>query len=131
MDKKYLYRIGYDTFEECEYEVLSHSSKLSKKELDEMVLEAIDSVIKDYIEREEYVGTYQFINNDIIGYLITNFGFESIEYENEWNVFGWTLVPYFDEVWADEYINDTAKLIDMLDKKQKEYEKLDRSSVQM
>ena len=117
MSKLYHYRIGYDTFEESEYNVLLHEKKFSKKKFDKMILEAIDYIVGNKVKSDEYIETYQYIHMDIVKYLVDNYGFKELEYINEWDVFGWIGLPIVDDTWKDQYEEDTKKVIKLMEKK--------------
>jgi len=103
----YKYKIGYGTCEENSFVELEHEKKFKKKEVTQMVAEAIEALFPDKInddvktESGEY---YEFAfkfdqfwrdglsKSNIIDWLIENKGFKPIEYELVWSAWGWASV---------------------------------------
>lgn len=94
---KYVYRIGYGSYEESEYEYLCSDECLDKYQLSYIVHSAVNDVLKDII-----VGTdtdtmivkkngpsYQDIHDKVIIKLLEKYNFNKLNVHAEWQCFGW------------------------------------------
>lgn len=91
----YLYKIGYGSYEESEYETMTFPSKLSEEELHQKVLNAIIKVLQgvldgkyDDVYADEEGIRYESIHRSVVDEL-HNDGFKSVEYAGTWSCFGW------------------------------------------
>ncbi len=92
---KYLYKIGYHSYDESNYVELCHNCKFTQQELTEMIAEAVVA-LKNIIVKEDHEYTKNFdsfmlgdgMKHNIIGWLIDNKGFEEVKYEQIWSMFG-------------------------------------------
>jgi len=90
----YLYKVGFYSYEENSYAILSHENKFES--LDDFMLEAVTHVLEKIAKNvggRIYIGPhgpeYEYIHKEVIEYLINNFGFKEVDYQATWSVFGW------------------------------------------
>lgn len=130
--KIYRYKIGYGTCEESSFVELEHSKKFSKDQITEMIGEAILSMFIEVLERwHERIEKAQYQSfmfkfeefwregseNGIPEWLVKNKGFKRVEYEVEWDVFGWASVLDKDDWRMHRGENDElSKITDYLEK---------------
>ena len=88
----YNYEIGYYSHEECPSYNLQHEKQFSQEEISQMVVEAL-SVIIDKTKKKH--SDFEYLIEPVCDYLVKYRGFEYIEFEARWNVFGWASL--FDE----------------------------------
>jgi len=90
----YNYKIGYYSDEGSDCIELQHEKKFSDSELTEMIAEATIDTIKKMKQTRYYTHSFQDIFDDprFVQYLIEKFGFNLIEYESYWSVFGWASI---------------------------------------
>lgn len=97
----YVYNVGYGSPEESEYSQLCHETKYSKEEFHQIILKAIEEVLIDVLEEEEFHCkvyldedgiSYQNIHPLVVGKLLMNFGFRKLYYEAMWSCFGWSSI---------------------------------------
>lgn len=85
-EKKYLYNLGYHTYEESMYNQLYHNKKFTKEEFEELVIKIILKILSTHKHKRV---SYQDIHFEVFEELINNFGFKEVEFEGEFSVFGW------------------------------------------
>lgn len=115
----YNYKIGYYSHEESNYVELQHEKKFSDEELTEMISEYTVYIIKIMKQNDDYIHSFQDIFNSgdqgIIQYLKEKYGFNDIEYELFWSVFGWASI--FDKSdWKGDRDNHLEKIADVVNK---------------
>jgi hypothetical protein len=81
----YKYKIGYGTYEESDYSELTHEEHYDKYEISRLIAECIAKLI----DKGTHVHDYEGIHSEIIDMLIDEYGFEEIQYDTIWDVFGW------------------------------------------
>ena len=88
--KKYVYNIGYNTYEESEYTQLLHKEKYTIDELRSIIHEACVKAIKKR-KKEDFcfVSSYQTIHDKVTNILVEDYGFERVAYQAIWSIFGW------------------------------------------
>lgn len=86
----YFYNIGYNSYEESDYSQLWHEKKYSEKEFKEIIFKIILDIFKNRTEEDKkWEKTFQHILPEVVEQLIENFGFKEVEFDAEFNVFGW------------------------------------------
>lgn len=94
----HIYNIGYNSYEESEYVQLYHEKKFSQKEFENIVIEAVVSVLKKYKElknssvedsRLKSRTTFQNMLFSVIEMLVKKFGFKEVKFIGKFDVFGW------------------------------------------
>ncbi|MBI2671918.1 hypothetical protein HYX16_03210 [Candidatus Woesearchaeota archaeon] len=87
--KKYVYSIGYHSYEESEYVQLYHKNKFSNKAFRKIVIKAVINLLKKWkIEKGGGI-TFQNIFFSVIDELIKEFHFEKLEFTARFDIFGW------------------------------------------
>lgn len=98
-----LYRMGYGTFEESDYAILSHDKSFSEEEFHGIVVKAITRVLegvlsgtyssecgdRNYVSLSKRGVSYQAIHEFVVKELVEHDGFEEVVYQAKWSVFGW------------------------------------------
>lgn len=113
----YNYKIGYYSHEESDYVELQHEKKFSDNELSDMIAEATVETIKKMKRAGNYTHNFQdiFSEDSLIQYLIEKFGFRRIEYELNWNIFGWASI--FDKAdWKEDRDDRLDKITEEVNK---------------
>lgn len=89
-----IYRVGYYSPEESNYEYLVHKNKYNDTELKEFVEFACIKGVKKKItsEIEYYVHSYADIHDEVIEVLCSDYGFEKLNLTADWDVFGWASI---------------------------------------
>lgn len=82
---KYIYNIGYHTYEESEYTQLYHELKYTQKEFEEIVKQITTKILR---KRKETRMTFQDIHCEVCNELKEK-GFKEIKFTAELSVFGW------------------------------------------
>lgn len=110
----YFYEIGYGSPEESEFSSLTHESKLTEDDIDTMIIEAIIKIVED--AENIYISGYEDMHHSVIEYLVQEKGFEKVEYEEKWSVFGWPSL--FDkEDWGEQRGEKLNKITEELNKR--------------
>lgn len=81
----YKYKIGYGTYEESDYTELEHKNKFTKEQLNQLMAKCI----AECIPKACYAHCYQDVHYGVIRKLVDTYGFQHVEYEEKWIVFGW------------------------------------------
>lgn len=91
---RYIYNIGYHTYEESEYTQLSHSKKYTLKDIQKIINEASIKVIKRMKRgnKHYYIHNFQNIYSEVIDLLISDYKFERLPFKVTWNCFGWASI---------------------------------------
>ena len=95
----YVYRIGYGTCEESDYDYLIHKEKFSKEQLTSLIHDCVLDVLMEAKEKKKnsdmgspYLHSYQDIHGEVVEKLIKKHGFEELRIEQSWDVFGWASI---------------------------------------
>ena len=112
--KKYLYNVGYYTHEESQYDQLSHTKKYTKEEFEKFVLEIILDVLRSRDDKESNF-SYQRIHSEVIEKLVERYGFKEVEFEADFNIFGWANL-LDEEDWKHDQDENLMKIRDAISK---------------
>ena len=111
---KYIYNIGYHSYEENEYTQLSHSKKYILKDIQKIINEASIKAIKRIKQdRDSYTHNFQDIYSEVIALLISDYRFEELPFEVNWDCFGWASIFSEDnwEIDRDKNLRELTKAI--------------------
>ena len=94
---KYVYCVGYGSYEESEFEYLCSNECLDKYQFRYIVHNAVNDVLKDIIEGidtdtmivNENGPSYQDIHDKVIIKLLEKYNFTKLNVHAEWSCFGW------------------------------------------
>ncbi len=118
---KYIYRVGYGSYEESEFAYLCNDECLDKYQLSYMVECAVNDVLKDIIDRNinitivnENGPSYQNIHDIVIKKLLEKYNFEEIKIQSKWNCFGWPSITDYTD-WGEQRDDTLNKLCDSID----------------
>jgi len=144
MKNVYYYEVGYNSYEEAPIWTLSHEKKFTKKEFDNILLDASEEVFlklqkqwneelyktdEEYLkEQEEYrkrdpnylehlmYDSFDNLYSDVVNLLIEKYGFEKLKISHSFIPFGWA------SVLIDDWENDTNKELVLLRKRLSKYD---------
>ena len=102
----HIYNFGYHSHEESEYIQLYHNSKFTQKEFEEIVMNSASNIIDAEGGKDT---SFEHIFLDVLDDLIKNHGFTKVEFEAEFDVFGWP-----DIMNKDDWKNERGELLDKL-----------------
>ena len=114
----YFYNIGYGSPEDSEYYTLIHDDRFDDTDLETMVFEAAEAVIREkQKETHHHLHGYNDISPYVADWLVANKGFRFIEYEAQWTCFGWPSMFVKDD-WGDSWDDQPlARLVSHLNSK--------------
>jgi hypothetical protein len=87
----YKYKIGYTTFEESEFEELTHDVLFPYNEITNMIAQATAKAAHSDPDGD-HGNAFQRYFSDVIDVLVCDYGFKRIEYDLIWSTFGWAPV---------------------------------------
>ena len=112
---KYIYNIGYHSYEESEYTQLSHSKKYTLRDIQKIMNKASIKAIKKMKKSDKhfYIHNFQDIYFEVIALLISDYGFEKLSFEVNWDCFGWASIFSEDdwEIARDKNLKELTKAI--------------------
>lgn len=118
---KYIYCIGYDSFEESEFTYLYSNECLDKYQLNHIVNCAVSDVLNDIIDgnidtmiAKDTGPSYQDIHDEVIKKLLGKYNFEELKIQSEWQCFGWPSITYCAD-WGSHRGDTLNKLCDSID----------------
>ena len=97
----YIYKVGYHTYEESNYEYLASDEQFTKQELSALIEASAIEVVNRKKNGGDSVNTYQYIHHDVVDYLINNYGFKQLQLQAVWNCFGWSSI-FKEDGWAKQ-----------------------------
>lgn len=92
---KYLYKVGYGSYEDSAYAELTHETCYSEEELHKLIVNAIIKVLESIMDNQCKVSldeegvSYEEIHDHVITELIVHDGFKKVAYQAQWSCFGW------------------------------------------
>lgn len=121
---KYIYSVGYGSYEESEFTYLYSDECLDKYQLSHIVECAVNDVLKDIIGGninyddimivKENGPSYQDIHDAVIKKLIEKYNFEELKTQADWNCFGWPSITNYAD-WGEQRDDTLNKLCDSID----------------
>ena len=87
----YKYKIGYTTFEESEFQELTHERLFPYNEITNMIAKATAKVVHSDPD-EDRGNAFQRYFSDVVDLLVSEYGFRRVEYDLIWSTFGWAPV---------------------------------------
>ena len=108
----FLYKIGYGSYEDSEYEIMQYPDKLNEEDLHKHVSAAIVRALRGVIsgKYDVYIHDDGVAYDDLHEYVVEelkNDGFTSAEFAGKWSCFGWPSLTE-DKSWRgqrDEILN--------------------------
>lgn len=103
----YLYNIGYGSCEESCYIQLWHKDKFTVEQLEDLYFQAAKKIILSddkigFIDicDEEYIVSFQDLNDIVLDLFVKEYGFEAVEFQARLNYFGWVNI-FNSKSWKD------------------------------
>jgi hypothetical protein len=109
----FLYKVGYNSYEECPEIVLAHHRDIPGEEFEDLCLSCCEAVAKGMVASGESLHNFSDMYEKVADMLVERAGFEHADFSASFSPFGWASV-LDNEDWATQRGDELNKITNRL-----------------